>query len=72
MAEQALGVGHILPLEVVDKCIGRRMWIIMKSEKEFYGVLQGFDEYMNLVMHDCKEYEYKGHGSERVLINKMD
>jgi hypothetical protein len=27
---------------------------------------------MNLVMHDCNEYEYKGHGSERTLINKMD
>jgi U6 snRNA-associated Sm-like protein LSm5 len=39
MAEK-LGVGHILPLEVMDKCIGRKMWIVMRdSGKEFYGTL---------------------------------
>jgi U6 snRNA-associated Sm-like protein LSm5 len=45
---EKLGVGHILPLEVMDKCIGRKMLVIMKDDKEFYGTLQGFDEYMNM------------------------
>ena len=48
------------------------MWIIMKQDKEFYGILQGFDEYLNLVMHDCKEYEFKGKGCNRVLVGHMD
>lgn len=47
MAEK-LGVGHILPLEVMDKCIGRKIQVIMKDTKEFYGTLQGFDEFMNM------------------------
>ena len=47
MAEK-LGVGHILPLEVMDKCIGRKIQIIMKDPREFYGTLQGFDEFMNM------------------------
>ena len=55
MAEK-LGVGHILPLEVMDKCIGRKMWVIMKEDKEFYGTLLGFDEFMNMHMEDIKEY----------------
>lgn len=28
---EKLGVGHILPLEVMDKCIGRKIWVIMKD-----------------------------------------
>jgi U6 snRNA-associated Sm-like protein LSm5 len=58
MAEK-LGVGHILPLEVMDKCIGRKMWVIMKEDKEFYGTLIGFDEFMNMHMEECKEYATK-------------
>ena len=45
-----IGVGHVLPLEVVDKCIGNRVWILMQGDKEFYGTLRGFDEYMNIVL----------------------
>ena len=52
-----LGVGHILPLEVIDKCIGRKLWIIMKNEKEFYGTLRGFDEYLNMILDDVKEFK---------------
>lgn len=46
----SIGVGHILPLEVMDKCIGSKVWIIMRNDKEFYGTLRGFDEYLNLIM----------------------
>lgn len=72
MAEK-LGVGHILPLEVMDKCIGRKMWIVMRDEsKEFYGTLQGFDEYMNMHMSDCKEYTVTSSGKERKVDAKLD
>jgi len=57
MSEKVLGVGHILPLEVLDKCIGRSMWVHLRQDKEFYGVLEGFDEFLNMVLTDCKEYD---------------
>ena len=64
MAEK-LGIGHILPLEVMDKCIGRKIQVIMKDSKEFYGTLQGFDEFMNMQLDDCKEFIVDG---DRKLI----
>ena len=68
---EKLGVGHILPLEVMDKCIGRKMWIIMKESKEFYGTLVGFDEFMNMNLEDCKEYEVT-EGKQRKIVSKLD
>ena len=41
--------GRLLPLELVDKCIGSRIWVIMKGDKEVVGTLRGFDEYVNMV-----------------------
>ena len=38
-----------LPLEVLDRCIGQKIWILMKTEIEFVGTLQGFDDFVNLV-----------------------
>lgn len=38
-----------LPLALVDKCIGSRMWIIMKGDKELAGTLRGFDDFVNMV-----------------------
>ena len=55
-------MGHILPLEVVDKCIGRVLWVLMKGEKEFYGRLKGFDDYLNMMLEDVKEFAYTGSG----------
>ena len=68
-AATTLGVGHILPLEVVDKCIGRQLWVIMKGEKEFYGKLRGFDDYLNMIMDDVKEFAFSGTGKERQLVS---
>lgn len=68
---EKLGVGHILPLEVMDKCIGRKMWVIMKETKEFYGTLVGFDEFLNMNLDDCKEYDVK-EGTLRKLVNTLD
>ncbi|KAJ2768815.1 RNA-binding protein lsm5 [Coemansia nantahalensis] len=51
---------QLLPLELIDKCIGSRIWVVMKSEKEFVGTLQGFDDYVNMVLKDVTEYETKG------------
>lgn len=52
-------VTHILPLgisspqyllELIDKCIGSRVWIVMKDGREFVGELCGFDDYVNVVL----------------------
>lgn len=40
---------QILPLELVDKCIGSRIWIIMRGDKELVGTLRGFDDFVNIV-----------------------
>jgi U6 snRNA-associated Sm-like protein LSm5 len=56
---------YTLPIELLDKCIGNKVWIIMKSDKELVGVLRGFDDYfrkmslikfvLDLVLDDVKE-----------------
>uniref|UniRef100_A0A8I3S391 U6 snRNA-associated Sm-like protein LSm5 n=1 Tax=Canis lupus familiaris TaxID=9615 RepID=A0A8I3S391_CANLF len=37
---------QLLPLELVDKCIGSRIHIVMKSDKEIVGTLLGFDDFV--------------------------
>lgn len=39
----------VLPLELVDKCIGSKIWVLMKTDKEFTGILRGFDQFVNMV-----------------------
>ena len=57
---------------MIDKSIGFGMWVIMQGDKEFYGKLRGFDEYLNLIMDDVKEYQFAGQGGKRVLISQLD
>jgi len=59
----------LLPLELIDKCIGSRLWIIMKGDKELVGVLRGFDDYVNIVLEDVTEYEITPSGKK---ISKLD
>eukprot|EP00662_Eupelagonemidae_sp_cell21_P023990 gene23990-2733_t len=49
--------GVFMPLELVDKCVGSRVWCILKSEKEIVGLLKGFDPFLNLVLEDVVEYD---------------
>ncbi|KAI3657983.1 hypothetical protein MP638_001807 [Amoeboaphelidium occidentale] len=51
--------GSILPLELLDKCIGSRLWVIMKDEKEVAGTLTGFDDFVNMVLEDTVEFVRK-------------
>ena len=34
----------------MDKCIGSRIHIIMKNDKEIVGVLLGFDDYVSILI----------------------
>ncbi|KAA8913512.1 LSM domain-containing protein [Sphaerosporella brunnea] len=62
---------QLLPLELVDKCVGSRIWVVMKSEKEFSGTLVGFDDYVNMVLEDVTEYEPTGEQNRlsKILLN---
>ena len=60
---------QILPLELVDKCIGSRIHVIMKNDKEIVGTLQGFDDYVNMVLEDVTEFEMTTVGRR---ITKLD
>ena len=33
--------------ELIDRCIGSRIWVIMKNDREFTGNLLGFDDFVS-------------------------
>lgn len=41
--------------ELIDRCIGSKIWVIMKGDKELVGILKGFDVYVNMVLEDVTE-----------------
>jgi len=55
--------------ELVDKCIGSRIHIIMKNDKEMVGTLLGFDDFVNMLLDDVTEYENTPDGRR---ITKLD
>lgn len=46
--------------ELIDRCIGSRIWVIMKSDREFTGTLLGFDDFVS---------EYPGDYNFRSIIS---
>ncbi|KAH8916980.1 Sm-like ribonucleoprotein, partial [Atractiella rhizophila] len=48
---------QILPLELIDKCLHSRIHVVLKSNREFVGVLTGFDDFVNMVLEDAEEWE---------------
>ena len=42
-----------LPLVVLDKCVGSKIWILLKGGGEFVGTLRGFDDFVNMVRGGC-------------------
>ncbi|KAK2775610.1 U6 snRNA-associated Sm-like protein LSm5 [Colletotrichum kahawae] len=66
---------QLLPLELIDKCVGSRIWVVMKGDKgnmaEFSGTLLGFDDYVNMVLEDVTEFDYSGNHIKlpKILLN---
>ncbi|KAK9899592.1 LSM-domain-containing protein [Cystobasidium minutum MCA 4210] len=60
----------ILPLELLDKCIGSNVWVIMKTEREFVGKLLGFDDYVNMVLENVTEYERTPQGLKKTVLGQ--
>ncbi|KLO14471.1 like-Sm ribonucleo protein [Schizopora paradoxa] len=61
---------QVLPLELIDKCIGSQIWVIMKSEREFTGKLLGFDDFVNMVLDDVTEFEYTPTGRKETKLKQ--
>lgn len=55
--------------ELVDKCIGSRIHIIMKNDKEIVGTLLGFDDFVNMLLEDVTESEATPEGRR---VTKLD
>nr|XP_019965250.1 PREDICTED: U6 snRNA-associated Sm-like protein LSm5 [Paralichthys olivaceus] len=68
-ATQTTNPSQLLPLELVDKCIGSRIHIVMKTDKEIVGTLLGFDDFVNMVLEDVTEFEITPEGRR---ITKLD
>ncbi|KAM8882212.1 U6 snRNA-associated Sm-like protein LSm5 [Synchiropus picturatus] len=68
-ATPATNPSQLLPLELVDKCIGSRIHIVMKTDKEIVGTLLGFDDFVNMVLEDVTEFEITPEGRR---ITKLD
>ncbi|KAK5173704.1 RNA-binding protein lsm5 [Saxophila tyrrhenica] len=62
---------QLLPLELIDRCVGSRIWVIMKGDKEFSGTLLGFDDFVNMVLEDVTEHDYSGAQTKlpKILLN---
>lgn len=59
---------RLQPLALIDKCIGSRIWVLMKGDKEVIGTLRGFDEFVNMVLDDVVEYQITPFGKKEVLF----
>lgn len=47
---------HQLPMELIDKCVGSKIHLVLKGNKEILGTLTGFDTFMNMVLTDVVEW----------------
>jgi U6 snRNA-associated Sm-like protein LSm5 len=63
---------RILPLELIDKAIGARIWILMRGSKEVVGTLRGFDDFVNLVLDNAVEYTPDPDDKEKFIKNVLD
>lgn len=72
MSDSIDSSGHattILPLEVIDRAIGKKITVLMTNDKEFSGTLIGFDDFVNMVMVDVEEGDSSG--KKGSVIKKM-
>ncbi|GME89361.1 hypothetical protein B5S31_g3229 [[Candida] boidinii] len=47
----------VLPLELIDKCVNSKIWILMTDNREFTGTLNGFDDFVNIILSDVTEFD---------------
>uniref|UniRef100_A0A8D2JKE1 U6 snRNA-associated Sm-like protein LSm5 n=1 Tax=Sciurus vulgaris TaxID=55149 RepID=A0A8D2JKE1_SCIVU len=62
-------LSQLLPLELVDKCIGSRIHM-MKNDKEIIMFL-GFDDFVNMVLEDVTEFEITPEGRRTTKLDQI-
>lgn len=62
---------HLLPSELIDRCIGSKLWVVMKGDKEIIGTLRGFDVYVNMVLEDVTEIEVTPEGKKTTKLDQI-
>ncbi|KAI6162106.1 like-Sm ribonucleoprotein [Pisolithus thermaeus] len=62
--------GGVRSVELIDRCIGSRIWVVMKNDREFTGTLLGFDDFVNMVLEDVTEYETTPQGRKQAKLNQ--
>ena len=66
---------RLLPSELISRCVGSRIWVIMKGSTELVGTFRGFDSYVNIVLEDVQELEIGREGEvevtnlDQILLN---
>eukprot|EP01054_Gregarina_sp_Poly1_P008635 Gregarina_sp_Poly_1__8634@NODE_5130_length_406_cov_241_460177_g3623_i0_p1_GENE_NODE_5130_length_406_cov_241_460177_g3623_i0NODE_5130_length_406_cov_241_460177_g3623_i0_p1_ORF_typecomplete_len106_score14_08LSM/PF01423_22/2e16LSM14/PF12701_7/0_085DUF150_C/PF17384_2/0_13_NODE_5130_length_406_cov_241_460177_g3623_i042359 len=73
MASSSKSAGSsFFPLALIDRCIGSRVLILMRSQKELVGVLRGFDDFVNMVLDDVTEYTWEPSADGKSLEAKTE
>lgn len=49
-------IPDVLPLEVIDKTLNNKVWILLQTNREFTGTLVGVDDFVNVILEDSVEY----------------
>lgn len=62
---------QILPSELIDRCVGSKIWVIMRGDKEIVGTLRGFDVFVNMVLEDVTEYEITPEGKKATHLKQI-
>lgn len=62
---------HLMPSELIDRCVGSRIWVVMKGDKELVGTLRGFDVFVNMVLEDVTEYEATPEGKKETQLKQI-
>jgi hypothetical protein len=58
-------------LELVDRCVGSRIWVVMKGEKEFSGLLSGFDDFVSMLLFYFLSYGRHGAGGCNRIVCRL-
>uniref|UniRef100_A0A8C2V116 U6 snRNA-associated Sm-like protein LSm5 n=1 Tax=Chinchilla lanigera TaxID=34839 RepID=A0A8C2V116_CHILA len=61
---------QLLLLELVDKCIGSRIHIVGR-DKEIFGTLLGFDDFVDTVLEDVTEFGVTPDGRKIITLDQI-
>jgi len=60
------------PLDILNASIGSPVLIRLKRDREFRGILKGYDVHMNVILEDAKEISNKKSKKHDTLIVRGD